>query len=86
MPLRFDEGGSATHLAGTYCDDSSGLRRFVAWEATSSDGTTFDVTETPYVIQDRLTASQERHFTATADTLPPSGLSGCGGSIQNPTS
>jgi hypothetical protein len=86
MPLRFDEGGSATHLAGTYCDDSAGLRRFVAWEATSSDGTTFDVTETPYAIQEALTASTQRHFTASADTLPPSDLSGCGGSIQNPSS
>jgi hypothetical protein len=86
MPLRFDEGGSATHQAGTYCDDSTGLRRFVSWEATSSDGTTFDVTETPYVIQDALTASTERHFTASADALPPHDLDGCGGSIQNPAS
>jgi hypothetical protein len=84
MPLRFDEGGSATHQAGTYCDDSTGLRRFVAWEATSSDGTTFDVTETPYAIQGALTASTQRHITATADSLPPTDLSGCGGSIQNP--
>jgi hypothetical protein len=86
MPLRFDEGGSATHLAGTYCDDSTGLRRFVSWGATSSDGTTFDVTETPYAIQEGLTASTQRHFTATVDALPPSDLAGCGGSIQNPTS
>jgi hypothetical protein len=87
MPLRFDEGGSATHLAGTYCDDSTGLRRFVAWEATSSDGTTFDVTETPYAIQEALTASTQRHFTTmSADGLPRHDLDGCGGSIQNLTS
>jgi hypothetical protein len=83
MPLHFDEGGSATHQAGTYCDDSTGLRRFVSWEATSSDGTTDDVTETPYVIQDGLTASTQRHFTASADSLPPHELDGCGGTIHN---
>jgi len=86
MPLHFDEGGSATHQAGTYCDDSTGLRRFVSWEATSSDGTTFDVTETPYAIQEGLTASTQRHLTASADALPPHDLDGCGGTIQNSAS
>ena len=84
MPLHFDEGGSATHQAGTYCDDSTGLRRFVSWDATSSDGTTYDVTETPYVIQDALTASTQRQYSASADALPPHDLERCGGSIQNP--
>jgi len=86
MPLRFEEGGSATHQAGTYCDDSSGLRRFVSWEATSSDGTTFEVKETPYAVQEGLTSSTQRLATAPADALPPHDLDGCGGSIQNPTS
>jgi hypothetical protein len=83
MPLRFDEGGSATHQAGTYCDDSSGSRRFVSWGATSSDGTTFDVTETRHVVSESLTASSPSRFTASADSLPPNALDGCGGTIQN---
>jgi hypothetical protein len=83
MPMRFDEGGSATHQAGTSCDDSSGSRRFVSWEATSSDGTTFDVTETRYVLSGSLTASSPSRFTAAADSLPSHELDGCGGTIQN---
>jgi hypothetical protein len=83
MPLRFDESNSVARQAGTYCDDSTGLRRFVSWEATSPDGTTYDVTETPYAIQEALTASTQRHFTASADALPLHDLDGCGGTIQD---
>ncbi len=84
MPLRFDEGGSATHLAGTYCDDTSGARRFVSWEATSSDGSTYDISETGYELHDgSLIALAPHHLTAGAEALPPHGLDGCGGTIQN---
>jgi hypothetical protein len=84
MPMRFDEGGSVTHFAGTYCDDSSGSRRFVSWEATSSDGSTYDVTETFHEVRDgSLVALAPHHLTAAAADLPPHDLDGCGGTIQN---
>jgi hypothetical protein len=80
MPLRFDEGGSATHQAGVYCDDSTGSRRFVSWEATSSDGSMYDATETFYQVQDgSLVSTSPHHLSAPAGNLPPSGLAGCGG-------
>jgi hypothetical protein len=83
MPLRFEEGGSATHQAGTYCDDTSGSRRFVSWEATSSDGSTYDITETFYNVAGSLVALAPHHITSDAQGLPPTGFEGCGGSIQN---
>jgi len=86
MPLRFDEGGSVTHLAGTYCRDAATGRRFVAWDATSTDGTSYDVTETTYVVQGGFIAQAPQHTTAAADGLPPHQLDGCGGTIQDPSS
>jgi hypothetical protein len=87
MPLRFDEGGSATHLAGTYCDDTSGERRLVAWDATTSDGSTYGVFETFFQVRDAsLLSTAPHHLMSQADDLSPAGLAGCGGSIQNPTS
>ena len=86
MPLRFEEGGSVTHQASTYCAETAIGRRFVAWAATSTEGTTYDVTETAYVIQDGLVAQQPQHTTALADGLPPHQLDGCGGTIQNSSS
>src|SRR5262249_28965253 len=66
MPLRFDEGGSVAHLAGTYCRDAATGRRFVAWDATSTDGTSYDVTETTYVVQGGFIAQAPQHTTAAA--------------------
>jgi hypothetical protein len=85
LPMSFPDGGSVTHIAGEYCDDSADGRRFVSWEATSSDGSTYDVTENIYTVQDgSLTTLPPNHLTSPADALPPSGFAGCGGSIQNP--
>jgi len=90
MPMRFSEGGPVTEISGTYCDDSAGGRHLVGWDATTYDGTTYDVTEDPFEITVRedgsLTmATSPSHSTASAGQLPPNNLAGCGGTIQNPS-
>jgi hypothetical protein len=83
LPVTLGEGASADNVAGTYCDVTSGRRRLVAWEATTSDGSSYDVTETFYQVQDgSLVSTGPHHLTSPANELPLSGLAGCGGSIR----
>jgi hypothetical protein len=86
LPASFPVGGSVTELSGAFCDeDPSGGRHLVSWTATSSDGSTYDVTETPHGLDGGTFSDlQPQRLTASADSLPPTDLSGCGGSIQNP--
>jgi hypothetical protein len=83
FPVNFGEGASAANVAGTYCDDTSGQRRLVAWEATTSDGSSYDVAENFYQVRDgSLVSESSHHLTSPANDLPLSGLAGCGGSIR----
>jgi hypothetical protein len=88
MPQQFAEGGPVTEVEGTYCHDVGGERHLVSWDATTSDGTSYDLTEDPWTIGQRgdgaltIVTSPSRS-TVTANQLPPDGLDGCGGTIQN---
>jgi len=90
MPKAFVEGATATEAHGAYCDEATGSRRLVRWDATSTDGTSYDVKEFAQKVTQQegalsMTDLAPTTRTVTVGDLPPSGLEGCGGSIQNGT-
>ena len=88
MPKSFVQGATALEAHGAYCDETTGSRRLVRWDGSSTDGTSYDVKEFAQKLTQQegaieMTDLSPTTLNATVDQLPPSGLSGCGGSIQN---
>jgi hypothetical protein len=67
QPSLFAIGGSVTHLDGLRCDGSAGGQRLVQLSATSSDGISYETTETRLQLQNGTFSPLGTPITGTVD-------------------